>query len=217
MAIYLKNLKDIHKTASKRHKELLGVIHELEVKASAADFSQHSQKPILVEMNLLERFLSIGSNLMDLDLRNSYYLANLQDNIKAISRMKRASKILKTQLISLEKTIVKEKKYFEIAFVEFENGIKASVLSDNFVNSKNENRLKDNLKKILRIVVPADFIENNENAPICSSCVQLLPGLLTNTSVEEPETEANSDTENKRLVNHANMLTKTIEKLAFEL
>lgn len=126
-------------------------------------------------------------------------------------RMKRASKTIKSQLISLEKYILKEKSNID----EIVTKIKSAL--SNPIRDLNSILPNQKIEKIVKKLVPVDIINNfdrlyNYNVPI-----KLLHSLTGNNYSEEPEIETSSYTDNKKLINHNNLLIKTLETVAREL
>ena len=153
---------------------------------------------------------------MDLDSKNTASIQSFQESIKYMSRMKRNLKTLKLQLLNLEKQFNKEKLTIQNGFEEISSIIK--ILPKPQQNIPNKNIInKEKIQKILKNLVPISILANFEKIPNFNSPIKLLNNFNISLITEEPEIELNSDSENKKLISHANMLTKALEKVAMEL
>ena len=166
---------------------------------------------------MLERLCNINNHLQELDTKHSTNIQSFQENIKFISKIQKNSKLLKVQLFNLEKQVIKEKNSLLNGFTEISSSLVSfsknqQVLSNNIIQIN-----KENLKKILKKIVPSNLIANFERISNFNSPIKLLDNLNIPCFNEEPELELNSGSENKKIINHMNMLTKTLEKAAVDL
>lgn len=170
----------------------------------------------MVDISTLERFAGISNYLLDLDSQNSVQTQYLQENIKSVLKTKRVLKVFRLQLLSFERTIAKEKAFMDEGFfacVQSLKKIQENLLPEGFFESPN---LNEKIQKILKNLVPFETILKFEKIPNFNQTVCLLENFHACVPGEEPETEI-SESENKKIAQHAGNLTKVLEKVAGDL
>ena len=209
----LKNFKEVQKSSVSRHKELVLLMSRIELTNASVSFIQGNPEQILVDISLLERIASIVNSLLELDSKSYLQIQHFQEDIKALSRTKRMVKILKGQILNFEMIMYKEKNHFENTIQEINLATKK--FSEKFhVESLNS---KEKIRKVLKYLVPSEIITKFEKKARINEPARLLDNFYASYLSEEPEIEANSDTENKKTHLHTILLINTLEKVVDDL
>ena len=209
----LKNFKEVQKSSVARHKELILLMSRVELTSVSVCFIQGNPNQTLVDISLLERIASIANSLLELDSRNYNQLQHFQEDIKALSRTKRMTKVLRGQILNLEIILHKEKNNFEKTIQEINLAAKKFSEKPNVESLPN----KEKIKKVLKYLVPSETITKSEKDLNITGPARLLDNFYTSFLSEEPEIEAASDGENKKVHIHANLLTNVLERVADDL
>lgn len=213
----LKNLKDNHRSSTQKHKELFSTLNSIEMKPASVIPKQDQSSKIILDISIIEKLISIGSYLLDIDMKNSQHLQSFGESIKSFSRTKRVSKILKCHLLNLEKIVYREKKAFTGFIEEMASVYKNSTKNHSPIRPKGKTDVNQKVKKILQNLVHSEVIKNYDKIVKCSFPIKLLGRFYIEMPNEEPELEIHSNRDGKKLFGHIKFLIKTLEKIALDL
>ncbi|OMJ87646.1 hypothetical protein SteCoe_10571 [Stentor coeruleus] len=212
----LRNLKDSYKYSTLKHKDFITVVNSISTRPEIVIFKQEHHEKVLVDKSKIEKLSILASDLLDLDIKHSQHLQSLTENLKSLTRLKRISKTLKSNLLNLEKTLFKEKKNFTLFFEDMTNSFK-SLCKNAIPTSIKPLEIKEKLMKVIKTLVHNEVICNYDKLIKCKLPIKLLNGFYLNAPSEEPELEVRSDRENKKVLAHVNVLTRHLEKVASDL
>ena len=206
------NLKEISKSCVQKHKEMLMTFRNIEFK-SKSSVGHDNQKPILIDHSTLESLLRNCSQLIDLDEKSYSNLIFLKEYSLKFDLIVKKVQGIKFQQDLINKCIFQDLKSFKYFLSDLCSGYTKQAQA----KLVSEESIKKNLKIVLKTLVYPETIDLYSLQREMDVPVRLLNSYYKNFVSEEPELELNSKNEKKKLVNHAEFLTKSLEKVSESL
>lgn len=210
----IKHIKDIQKGYIHKHKELFSILKEIEIKSICTTLPQDPAKPLLNGTYTLQALQKVANQLLDLDQKSIKAVQVLQEKSSCLDKVQKKLKSVKNLLFDTEATVIKEFKSYDYYFKEAYQALKQEKSKSVQVSIE---KLKENLKLILKTFVHEETIEQFSSNPKVPSQIYLLKSFYIDLITEEPELELNSEAETKKMLNHMSFLLKSIEKLSANL
>jgi hypothetical protein len=187
-----------------KHKELFTSLKELEIRAAQGQNLQKMQNEMINAVNLTK----LSSSLLDLDQKAFTVLQHFTEKSKWFESVANRFSIVKSQLATTEKTIIKELKAFEATFEE------SSRLVSKLSHSS-DSKMTEKVKEVLLSLISHDTLDRALKKQFVP--IRLLKCFYIDFGAEEPELEVHSELENRKIVQHLAFLVKSIERVAGEL